>query len=222
MNKTLIIFGTGSLARIAYYYASHEMNFKVEAFVVDSHYKISEKFLDRPVFTWDEAKKKFPSKSTSMFVAVGYRSIRARSNLYRRAKSEDYDLVNIFSKAAQLAMNISLGDNNIFFPGVVLEPNVLIGSNNIFWSNTTICHNTKLANHNFFASNVTIGGEVEIGSQNFFGFSSVVLQNLKIPSEVLIGAQSLVMNDLDGLAQYHGSPALKIKAISDDDGICID
>ena len=59
MNKSLIIFGTGSLASIAYYYATQEMDFKVEAFIIDSNYKACEEFMDRPVFTWEKMKEKF-------------------------------------------------------------------------------------------------------------------------------------------------------------------
>ena len=53
MNKPLLIFGTGALARLAHYYATHEMGLTVLGFVVDSDRKIVDEYCGLPVFTWE-------------------------------------------------------------------------------------------------------------------------------------------------------------------------
>jgi sugar O-acyltransferase (sialic acid O-acetyltransferase NeuD family) len=219
--KDLLIFGASSLARLAHYYATRDMGLNVLGFVVDEQYKVTDTFLSLPIFSSSEIDKKFNYDEIVMYVAVGYKSMRQRTNAYQNSKAKGFELVNIIASSSFVADDVVMGDNNFIMPGVVVEPGVKIASNNVVWSNATICHDTTIGNHNFFATNVTIGGEVTIGNQNFLGFSSVVLQQRSIGNEVLIGAQSLLLNDAESLSRYQGTPAERAGGIDSSLGICV-
>jgi sugar O-acyltransferase (sialic acid O-acetyltransferase NeuD family) len=221
MQKPLIIFGTGSLARLAYYYIAHEMELNVSAFVVDKFHKTTETCQGLPVLDWDALLDLYSPSQTAMYIAVGYKSMKQRESVFERAIEREYQLINIISRAAFIAKSVSIGTNNFIMPGVVIEPGVSIGYNNVVWSNATICHNSKVGNHNFLASNVTVGGEVTMGDRNFLGFSSVVLQQRHLGNDVLIGAQSLLLSDAESLTHYQGTPAKKLKTIDRALGICV-
>jgi sugar O-acyltransferase (sialic acid O-acetyltransferase NeuD family) len=220
MSNTLYIFGAGSLARLAYYYAKWEMNFNISGFVIDSDRKDSDIFCDTPVLNWDEFNSSYNNLSL-MYVAVGYSRMKQRESIFNRVIDSGYPLQNIISTSSYVAKSVIMGVNNIIMPGAVIEPGVSIGNNNVFWSNTTICHDTTIGSHNFFASNFTVGGEVTIGDRCFFGFSSTICQQLQIGDDVLLAAKSLLLDDAISLGVYKGTPAKRVKEILQIDGIVI-
>ncbi len=217
--QNLVIYGAGDLAKLAYFYAKHELGFNVLGFVVDYEFKKEDQFLNLPLYIWSDCP---PADKANMFVAIGYKSMRARAVSYLKARSAGYKLVNLISPNCHLASNLEIGDNNIIMPGVVIEPYVELGCNNIFWSNSTVCHDSKIGSHNFFAANVTIGGKVKVGDQCFFGFNSSVTQNLIVENEVLLAAGSIALSRLHSLSIYLGVPAVLKKPLNSSIGVSID
>lgn len=218
-----VIFGAGSLANLAYLYAKESLLISIDAIVVDDMYleQSESLFADTPLIGWSTFCKQYPVASTKVFVAVGYKSMRARASAFSRVISNGYSCFNIQASTAYVADNVSIGFNNIFMPGVVIEPFVTIGNNNIFWSNATVCHDVIIGHNNFFASNCTIGGLVNIGDSNFFGFSSTIIQNIHVQDESLIAASSLVIKNVDSLARYQGVPAKLFATIDSSTGVCV-
>jgi sugar O-acyltransferase (sialic acid O-acetyltransferase NeuD family) len=219
--KKLLIFGCTELAKLAHYYAAKEMGADVLGFVIDETHASGSESLAAPLFFWPEAVEKFSSQDTVFFVATGYKSMRAREDVYTRVKQAGYGLANVFGKSSYIAEDIAMSDNNFIMPGAVLEPGTVLGANNVVWSNATICHDSRIGNHNFIAANVTLGGGVSVGDRNFFGFSSIVLQGRKIQSDTMIGAGSLVRSDLDALCEYRGCPAKEHARIDPSLGVCV-
>jgi sugar O-acyltransferase (sialic acid O-acetyltransferase NeuD family) len=217
----LIIFGATGLARLARYYAEQDLGMEVRGFAVDSQYKTADEFESLPVFTWQDALKRFPVGELSVFVAVGYSNMRAREAAYLAVKQAGYPLANIVCRSSHVANGVVLGDNNILMPGAVVEPGVTMGSNNVVWSNVTICHDGTIGDHNFIAANATLGGNVSLGHRNFLGFSSVVLQERRIGNETLIGAQTLINRDTQDLSLYCGSPARRVRALDPEIGVAV-
>lgn len=221
MTRSLLIFGTGSLARLAHYYATREMGLQVLGFVVDADRRDADECCALPVFSWEACMAQRVPAATSMYVAVGYREMRQRQILFDRAKAAGYVLQNIVSNSAFVAETAQMGENNFIMPGAVVEPEVRLGANNVVWSNATICHDTVIGHHNFFASNVTVGGEVTVGDRCFFGFASTVVHQCRIGDDVLLAAQSLLLNDGESLGCYQGVPAKRVESISDQTGVCV-
>lgn len=221
MPRSLVIFGTGSLARLAHYYATREMGLQVVGFAVDAERKNVDEFCGLPVFSWDACVTQHSPELTSMFVAVGYREMCQRQTLFERAKSAGYALQNIVSTSAFMAETVLMGENNFIMPGAVVEPEVRLGNNNTVWSNVTLCHDSSIGHHNFFASNVTIGGEVTVGDRCFFGFTSTVVHQRRVGNDVLLAAQSLLLGDGQSSGWYQGVPAKRMKSISNQVGVCV-
>ena len=219
--QNIAIYGAGVLAKLTHFYVSELPYFNTLCFVVDDAYKYTDDFHGIPVKVWSQFREEFAVEDINFFLAIGYKSMRARASIYQKVKDTGYSCINILAKGSSVAQNVTLGDNNIVMPGAVIEPFCNIQSNNVFWSNATICHDTKIGSHNFFASNTTVGGEVEIGNANFFGFSSTVIQQRVIENDVLVGAASLVLSNLDSLSHFQGVPAKKIKKIQPKKGVSI-
>jgi sugar O-acyltransferase (sialic acid O-acetyltransferase NeuD family) len=217
--KKIFIFGLGTLAELAEYYITSDMELSFSGYIVDDDFFTKKTKNDYPVFCWSEFVKNYHPHQVKIFSAIGYKSFKQREILFKRFKLLGYDLINIISKKAYVANNVLLGSNLFIMPGVVVEPNVLLGNNNVVWSNTTICHDIIMGDHNFIAANTTMGGFVKIGNSNFFGFSSIVLQHVVVGDNNLIGAQSLITENIQNNSHFHGSPARFIKKNCSDVGV---
>lgn len=221
LAKPLYIFGAGSLARLACHYAKEAGGAEVKGFIVDQQAG-QKHFCGLPVLTWADFLKTHNAADTSLFVAIGYKSMLKRAEVFTRVRTEGFETVNILAPMSYVAKDSAMGTNNIVMPGTVLEPGVRIGDNNVFWSNTTICHDTIIGDHCFFASNTTIGGEAHIGSRNFFGFTSTVLHHCQVGDDNLIAAHALITKDLGSNGHYIGAPAKKTKDIDLAKGVAVD
>ena len=117
MKKDLIIFGTGKIADIVFYYAQSECGFNVKAFCVDEEFKTSEHFNGLPVISFQSALSKYPPVSHDMFVAVGYQDLnRLRERKCDQAREKGYELVSIISPEAKLPQNVTTGWNCFIMP----------------------------------------------------------------------------------------------------------
>lgn len=220
--RDLVIFGATELAGMVRFYAMVEHGLNVAAFVVDEGYRTQERFHGIPVVEWQEMQTLFTPATTDCFVALGYRLMRRRREVYERVTGAGYHCINLISPASYVASGVHVGENNLIFPGVVIEPGVSLGANNIIWSNATICHDAMIGSHNFVAANVTLGGHAHLGDANFVGFSATILQHISVGNEVLVGAQSLVRDTTRDLHQYWGVPAIERGAIDAAEGICVE
>ena len=211
--KKLIIYGASELAKLALYYINRETELKVSAFVVDDEFLASQQFLGLPVFSWKKAEEQFPPLQTSVFVAIGYRSMSGRAKAFEVVQNKGFSFINLISKKTFIADDIKLGRNNFVMPGAVIEPYTQLGDNNVIWSNATICHDSKIGNHNFFAANVTLGGHANVGDRCFFGFSSTIKEEIQVGDDVLVGANSLVLKDVSEGLKIYGSPAKSVRSL---------
>lgn len=220
MTKKLIIYGAGDFAAHCTKIFESEGRFQVVAYAVDKEFQYSDEFNGRELVSFNDITRKYPPTDYSMFVAVGYRSMRVREKLYKNAISKGYSLFTYVSDKAIVSSSVKIGSNNIIMDGVIIEHGVLIGNNNIFWSGVTICHDTKIENHSFFASSCTVGGESHIKNMCFLGFNSVVIQKIKLENETLVAACSLVLKNSDQFSKLIGQPA-KVVGTHADIGIKI-
>jgi len=218
----VVIFGAGTLAKLAFYYLTQDMNLKVCGFVVDkrsSIEKIPSYLFDRPVYIWEDFINLYSKRDVQIFVAIAYKSMRNRLTTFEKVKENKFEFINIISKSAFVSDNSLLGTNNFIMPGVVIEPGASIGSNNLIWSNSTICHDSKIGNHNFFGANFTMGGFSKIGDLCFFGFSSTISDKIVVSDEVLLAANSFLNSNPSRLTRLQGIPAKEYSEIDPEKGI---
>lgn len=213
MKQPLLIFGAGSLARLACHAAEDSGAFEVVGFVVDDDYVRNDHFQGRPIVGWSQTRARVDPRQVAMHCAIGYRVMRRRAAVFEQVSSAGFACVNLVSAQAHVSPHAQLGANNFVMAGAVIEPGATLGTNNVLWSNTTVCHDTSIGHHNFIAANATLGGYVTVGDRSFLGFSCVVRERCRIGSDALIGAQALLLTDASDLGVYYGSPARRVRAV---------
>lgn len=205
--KPLLIYGAGPFAELMHHHFSIGSSARVAAFTVDRDYLAAGSLRGLPVLPFDAALETHPPATCDLFLAVGYKDLRARARLFEKARSAGYRMTSYLDPRALVYEPESLGENCVVLGNAVVEPFCTLGDNNILWSGSTVCHGSSLGNHNFLAAGVVVGGECRIGDRCFFGFSSTVRDKLSVADETLVGAQSLLLHDTAPFGTYTGVPA---------------
>lgn len=198
MKKDLILFGTGRIAEVIYYYAKEECNFNVVAFTVDSAFMEGNTFCNLPVIPFENINQHYPPENYDMFVALGYQDLnKLRTSKYKEALKKGYHLVSIVSPAANVPKNVIFGINCFIMPPSIIHPCVTIGDNVFVWSGSVIGHHSFVKNNCWITSGSNIAGKVVIGENSLLAINSTIGHNVTLGQECFIGANALVTKNLE-------------------------
>jgi UDP-N-acetylbacillosamine N-acetyltransferase len=218
----LVIYGAGDLARHAFASAEDDLGHKVLAFVVDDGQLDGTTDLEgRPILPWSSAREQGLAKAP-LFVAVGYRSMKARAELFQRLQLGGATFLNLISPRAAVSRRARLGVGNFIMEGAVIERDAALGDNNIVWSSTTICHDACVQSHTFIAAGCILGGHVTVGDRAFLGFGSIVRERRSIGNDSLVGAGSVVLRDVPAHTFQRGNPATQAGVIDRSKGVTVE
>jgi len=197
-NKNLIIFGTGEIAELAYFYFNNDSNFNVVAFTVDDKYYSSDNLAGLPVIPFSKIKDKFPPSNHDMHVAISYSRLnQLRQEKYQQAKSYGYKLASYVCSKSVIWDDFEIGDNCFILENQTIQPTVIIGNNVVLWSGNHIGHGTVIRDHVYVASHVVISGHCDIGQRSFLGVNATIKDFTLIANDCFVAMDASVLNDLD-------------------------
>ncbi|TPH17054.1 acetyltransferase [Litorilituus lipolyticus] len=206
-NHKLIIYGIGPFAKLMHFYFSADSNYEVLGFCVDRKYISTHSFCDLPVLPFEDIDKKFSPEEYKMFVAIGYRCMRNRRALFKKAKDLGYNLANYISSNALKYSNFKLGENNVIMGGCNVEPFVVIGNNNVIWSDTLLGHDLVIGDHNYISAKCLIAGNCYVGDLCFIGNGVTTIDGLNINDESFLISGAVLTSNTEKFGRYKGIPA---------------
>ena len=222
MKDKLVIYGTGSFARMMKFYFTEDSNFKVVAFTVDQEYLRDEELDGLPVIPFETITTKYPPEEYCMFVAIGYKKMRNRKLLFDCAMEKGYQLINYVNSNAIVYNDLVCGCNNVIMGNVNIEPGVSIGDNNILWSDTLICHDAKLGSHNYLSPKCLIGGFTVMNDLCFLGNGSSTIDQVVIGLETYLIAGTIMFGNTTPFTKYLGNPGGAFGRTHEKHGIVIE
>lgn len=199
----VVVFGTGSIARVARFLLDHDSPHEVVAHAVDrNHWHVGE-FEGLPIVAFEDLPGLYPPGEFAMFVAVGYRRMNQfRAERYTQAKAMGYELVTYVSSRASTWPESQIGDNCMIMDQVVLEPFASVGNDVILWSGSHIGHDSVVGNHCYVASHVVIAGVVTVHESCFLGTNATIRDGVAVARECVIGAGAVINRDTDVRGVY--------------------
>lgn len=194
MSK-VVIFGTGQIAEVAYFYLKNDSQHEIVAFTVDSVFLKEENFQNLPVIPYEDIINKYPPDKFKFFIPMSYKNVnKLRAEKFKDVKRKGYECISYISSNA-VYYNTPVGENCFIFENNVIQPSTRIGDNCILWSGNHIGHHTVIKDHCFLSSHVVISGSVEIGEYTFIGINASIGDNIKIGKENVIGASSVLLKN---------------------------
>ncbi len=182
-----MLFGTGNLTDVLFYYLKKFNTVEVAAFTVDQKFINSNTHCELPLISFEAIEQKFPPDLYELLIPLTPNKMNTlRENKFTEAKQKGYTLAN-FIHSSVVNESVELGENNIIFENVVLQPFAKIGNNNVIWSSSYIGHHVTIGNNNWISAGTVIGGESKIKNNCFTGINTSFKNNLIIEDETFIG-----------------------------------
>lgn len=202
-SKPLVIFGTGQIAELAWFYFTHDSDYTPVAFTVDREYKDSDTLMGLPVIPFDELPDVFGPEQAEVFVALSYAKINAvRKQKVAAVRAAGYRTPSYVSSRATTFPGFNPGGNCFILEDNTIQPFVQIGDNVTLWSGNHIGHHSMIEDDCFISSHVVISGGVRVGEGCFIGVNSTVRDHVSIGARCVIGAGSLISADADSEGVY--------------------
>ncbi len=194
MDK-IIIFGTGQMAQVLYYYIKKDRAFEVCAFTLDKDYMKNKNFMGKPVVPFDEIEQVFSPEIYKMAVPMSFKHLnKFRERKYIAAKQKGYSCISYISKEANCETT-DIGENVFILGNCSICPFVKIGNNVFMWPTTAIGHHVIIEDNCFLAS-PKLSGCVSVGHNSFLGTNSTVADTLCIGAYCIVGCGVTVTNSI--------------------------
>lgn len=216
MNK-VIVFGNSVFAEHVYYLLTHDSQYEVTAFTVDSKYIVADKLFGVPVVPFENVEHFLKPTDYQMIVAVSFQKVnRLREEKYSQAKSKGYHLINYLSSMATTYPDLDVGDNCIISENSIVGPFVKIGNDVFVGSGAIIGHHTVLDSHCFVSPGAVVLGGVTVEEYCLIGANATVKEQVTITRECIVGSGVTINNNTQEKGIYVNPPAERLEKRSDE------
>lgn len=196
MAEKLVVFGNGTMAKLAHFYFTHDSVYDVVAFTLDREFIKDTSFLGLPIVPFENLVDHYPPDDFQMFVAIGYKKLNSlRADKFKHAKELGYTCASYFSSKATHWNDTIFGENCFILENQVFQPFVRIGDNTVIWSGNHFGHDVVIGSHCWLASHIVASGGVEIGDFSFVGVNATFRDNVHIGRQCIVGAGALMLRN---------------------------
>jgi len=214
--EKVVLFGNGSVARVIYFFLTHDSPYEVTAFTVDREYIEEDTLFRLPVVPFADVESTYPPDEYKMLVAIGYTGInRLRAERYYQAKAMGYQFVSYVSSKATTWPGLVIGENCVIGANTVIQPFVEIRNDVVISTGCTIGHHTVVKEHCFLASGVAVAGGVTVEPYCLLGTNATIRNRITIARECVIGAGAVALEDTQERGVYMARPAQLLPLSSD-------
>ncbi|MBY0499335.1 MAG: acetyltransferase [Nitrosomonas sp.] len=204
-TKKLFIIGDSAFAEVAYECFTHDSEYEVVGFVVESAYLKKNELFGLPIHPFEQIEEHFNPGEVEFFAALVYSQLnRLRTRLYRSAKAKGYRPVSYISSRAFVWPNVQLGEHCFIFEDNTLQPFVKIGNNVVLWSGNHIGHHSVVQDNCFISSHVVISGFCDIGRNSFIGVNATLANNVTIGEDNWVGLGVTIVRSTESNQLFKG------------------
>jgi sugar O-acyltransferase (sialic acid O-acetyltransferase NeuD family) len=126
---------------------------------------------------------------------------------------DDYE--SLVHPNASIAATAEIGAGSVVNPGVVLAPYAQIERLVMVNRLASIGHHTTVSDYATLNPGCHVAGRCEVGEGATIGMGSCVIDGITIGSNAFVGAGSLVTKDVPPDTMVYGSPAKKIRRVTE-------
>lgn len=214
-RKKLVIVGDSAFAEVAYECFTHDSEYEVVGFVVESAYRTKETLFGLPVVALESIEEHFAAGDVHFYAALVYSQLnRLRTRLYQLMKDKGYQAASYISSRAFVWHNVKLGEHCFIFEDNTVQPFAVLGNNVVLWSGNHIGHHSVIDDNCFVSSHVVVSGFCRVGRNCFLGVNASVANNVNVAEDNWIGVAAAITQDTqpDQLFKSVQAEAAKVSA----------
>lgn len=211
-SKKIVIIGDSAFAEVAYECFTHDSEYEVIGFAVESAYLSRNTLFNLPVVPFEEIKDFFPPHDTYFYAALVYSQLnRLRTRLYLDAKFKGYKPASYISSKAFIWQNVILGEHCFILEDNTLQPFVSVGDNVVLWSGNHVGHHSIVRDNCFVASHTVISGFCVVGEYSFVGVNATLSNNITVAEDNWIGAGVSILKNTEPNQLFRGEQIAAVK-----------
>jgi sugar O-acyltransferase (sialic acid O-acetyltransferase NeuD family) len=211
----VVLFGNADMARMTYFYLTHDSEHDVVAFTVDGAHLRESSLFGLPVVPFEEVQLAYPPAEYQMGVPIAFTRVnRLRAAKYAEAKAKGYKLISYVCSKAATWPGLEVGDNTFIYESSAIGPFVTIG-NDVIIAGSSIAHDCVIGDHAFIAAQAVVLGAVTVGAYSILGANSTCRHGITVGSACVIGAGAVVNKSIADRAVYVVKPAERLPKASD-------
>ncbi|MEM6298866.1 MAG: acetyltransferase [Bacteroidota bacterium] len=210
MERPVIIFGTGGLARTALDIFLKN-NVLVYAFLTEDEAEVNTEINDIIVMGLidDDAFIKRATSDAEVFVALEdqHERLELAELLIKKYKKMP---INAIHPSAQIAADVSLGHGNLIGAGTTIGAGVNLGSHNVISSGVHVEQQAKLAESILVGAGAVLGASSQTEKSVYVGSGAVIGAGVHLGASVKVGAGAVVIRSVEEGKTVFGNPAQEV------------
>lgn len=209
--KRVAIIGSGDLGRQIAYHIHSDTRDKVVGFF--DEFKPIGTIVNKIPVIGGNSKIEFEYSNNSfdeVIIAVGYKHMEFRKNIYEKLKGK-IPFYTFIHSTAYIDKSAQIGFGSIILPKCTIDQLVKIGENVLLNISCTIAHESEIENHSFISPSVAVAGFVKIGQESIIGINATIIDNITIPPKTQVGGGTVVIKNIEKSGLYVGNPAKFIR-----------
>jgi sugar O-acyltransferase (sialic acid O-acetyltransferase NeuD family) len=140
---------------------------------------------------WEEAVRSHPPSSCVIAIAVGYKHLRERRALSRRAQECGYTTPALIHPRAYVRDPAAVAAGAFVMAGAVVDVGARVGEFTVIWPGAMINHHSNVGGNTFISPNATVCGHVTLGEDCFVGAGATIVDHQSVPAGSFIKAGSV-------------------------------
>jgi sugar O-acyltransferase (sialic acid O-acetyltransferase NeuD family) len=190
--KPLIIYGTGSMARLIHSFLRKEK--KVSAFVADDAFVHGDTFMGLPLIPLSQFANR--ADVCRIVMAVGYHDMNEfRAKRFAEFQGLGHAMKGYVHHSLIHHNDVVLEKACVIYDNVAIHAGSVIHQNAFISSNVSIGHDCDIGAHAWINSGVSLAGGVKVGARCVLGINSCVAQGVTLGEGTFVGANTLVTQD---------------------------
>lgn len=187
--KPLVIFGTGSMARVLYSFLRKEKT--VSAFVADDEFVHGDTFMGLPLIPYSQFRMR--AEPCRVALAIGYHGMNAvRAMRFETFQQLGHTMRGYVHKELMHHNDVILEKSCIVYDNVSIHVGSVVRQNAFISSCVSIGHDCEIGEHAWINSGVSLAGGVKVGARCVLGINASVAQGVTLGAGTFIGANTLV------------------------------
>lgn len=210
MDKPVMIFGTGGLARTALNIFVQN-NVLVYGLLTEEEEEVNKEINEVLVMAMvdDDVFIRKATQDAEVFIALEDRSEREEFTQMVIKKYKKMP-VNAIHRSAQLPSDLVIGHGNLIGAGVNIGAASRIGSHCFIHSGTQIEQQAELEDAVYLGAGSIIGARAKLASHTFVGSGAIIGAGVRVGKDAKVGAGSVVVRPVREKATVWGNPAQEV------------
>jgi sugar O-acyltransferase (sialic acid O-acetyltransferase NeuD family) len=211
----IAIVGAGGHGRVVLDILMQAGTHEVAGFVDSNPALVGRRIDGRPVLGASENMAALRDQHAIEGVVIAIGDNGVRRDFADRLEQLGFKLVNAIHPSANIARNVTLGNNLVIAAGALVGAHCHVGDSVILNTGCIVDHESLIGPGSHICPGARLAGRVSVDAGAFVGIGATVIQNIRIGYEAVVGAGAVVIRDVEPMSTVVGVPAQCIRDVPD-------